>query len=567
MFGISLSPGVLSETANDAAEQKLLADFGGADGLLQALRGLGITHIELRNVNPLDDPEATLDCARRIWKAGMRVTVHGALPEQAGAFEDTYPALLPLLQEAKPHQEAVCITLHAYSSGTDAAANAKKTKDVLSLWCKDASCLGFRLALEVNREKDGKCDPTANCRGVTDILEGIDPEFAGSCFDFGHFYYNMTRKTGTPDSLPESEFLSRCFHTHIHALSAGGSTHFPFGEDTVLPLEQYVEALVSAGYKGVFNLELEYGRFAEANFRDAIRDSVLALKAAWHKAAPVIDITRKRLAIATENTAPEKLRRMCQQIFDPSVKYDDSLWAISASGYIFRTGGTLFAVDPADRTGAMKRSAEAEIRALFRDIPYIFITHYHDDHFDPNLARLLRDLPCKWIIPQPVLPEAMEKAGLREENILFVRPGDTLTLPGITAEVFQGHHFSRTGTGIDEVIYRFTAGGKTIFLPGDVRDYGTEHFPDVDSPDLLIAHVWLGREQALCTSREAVEEFCDFVSFFRAKRIFLGHLWEFSRLANDLWRWEHAGRVMDGLALRLPETEVTPIRMFSRHDL
>lgn len=566
MFGLSLSPRVLSGVSLTDTDRKLLSAYGGTDGLLRALRGLGITHVELRAVSPTDDAALVLSCAEKIWNAGLFVTVHGALPETPGAFEEAYPALLPLLDAAKSRQEFVCITLHACSSGTDIAANRQKTADILALWEKDAPRLGFRLALEINRDK-GTADPTTDCRGVTDILRTVNSEHIGGCFDFGHFYYNMSRREHTPDLLPDALFLSRSVHTHIHALNPEGKTHHPFTEGNTLPLEEYVSSLVKAGYRGVFNLELEFERFADADFRDAVRDSVLALRTAWHNAAPAAEITRKRLEEAAVRTAPEALRRMREQIFSPSEKFDDSLWTFAASGYIFRTGGALFAVDPAVRAPEMLLSAKEEIRAIFEKIPYIFISHFHDDHFDPKLARLLADLPCRWIIPQPVLPEAMEEAGLKEENILYVRPGDTLTLPGITAEVFPGHHFSRKGTGIDEVMYRFTVGGKTLFLPGDVRDYGTEDFPAVDSPDLLIAHVWLGRAQALCTAQEAVEEYCDFVSYFRPKRVLLGHLMEFSRWITDLWRWEHAGRVMDGLALRLPETEVTPMRIFSRYDL
>jgi hypothetical protein len=37
---------------------------------------------------------------------------------------------------------------------------------------------------------------------------------------------------------------------------------------------------------------------------------------------------------------------------------------------------------------------------------------------------------------------------------------------------------------------------------------------------------------------------------------------EYAREVTDLWRWEHAGRVMDGLQLRLPESGTMPLRLF-----
>ncbi|MBQ4321067.1 MAG: hypothetical protein IJC35_02415, partial [Oscillospiraceae bacterium] len=93
MFGISLSPRIFSGAGLTDIDRKLLSAYGSTEGLLRALRGLGITHIELRAVKPTDDAAFILSCGEKIWNAGLFVTVHGALPEISGTFEETYPAL------------------------------------------------------------------------------------------------------------------------------------------------------------------------------------------------------------------------------------------------------------------------------------------------------------------------------------------------------------------------------------------------------------------------------------------------------------------------------------------
>ena len=74
MFGVSLSPHVFLSAKQDACNQKLLQEYGGIKGLLRGLKGLGVTYIELRNINPNDDPQEALICARAVWEAGFTLT-------------------------------------------------------------------------------------------------------------------------------------------------------------------------------------------------------------------------------------------------------------------------------------------------------------------------------------------------------------------------------------------------------------------------------------------------------------------------------------------------------------
>ena len=561
MVGVSLSPRLFWPERQNDCDRKLLAECGGVAGLLRFLRGLGVAYIELRPVEPTEDPAAVLACAQAIWDGGLKLTVHGAMPKEIGPFAQTCPSLLPLLGRAKEYQSLVTITLHSYTTGDDGdvAPAVEKTRQLLKTWGSEADRYGFRLALELNRDKHNG-DPSVTPRGVLTMLEDSDPDAVGICFDFGHYYSNVRTYALGEDALPDKRFLERVIHTHIHALGGNGGTHFPLDAAGKLPLDHYVGGLSRAGYGGIYNVELEFARIPEQSFRQAIRDSVVALKGALYRTGDALEQQRSAAAAAAKQQYPAALEKMAKELTQPQAC--DGFYTFCASGQIFRVGGVNFAVDPMIRTSAATEQALEQARAVLAQVGAIFITHAHDDHFDPEFAKKMADLDCTWVVDHTFPQELLTQAGLRQEKLCFVKPGDKLELPGITAQVFPGCHFQSDGTGIEAVMYLLTVGGRTVFLPADVRDYGADKLPMIEAPDCMIANVWLGRGQACRTEDGAYEEFCDYVAYFKPKKVFLGHLMEYAREVTDLWRWEHAGRVMDGLQLRLPESGAMPLRLF-----
>jgi L-ascorbate metabolism protein UlaG (beta-lactamase superfamily) len=173
------------------------------------------------------------------------------------------------------------------------------------------------------------------------------------------------------------------------------------------------------------------------------------------------------------------------------------------------------------------------------------------------------------VVGDSLSKELLAASGLRPETLRLVRPGDVFAVNGIGVEVFEGRHYDPDGrgTGVPAVSYLLTVGGKRIFLPADLRDYGVDRLPEIAPPDVMFANIWLGRGLALDTDDGAYEEFCDYVAYYQPKRVFLGHLWEAMRTPEDMWRWEHAGRIMDGLARRMPAVTATPIQLFGCYEL
>lgn len=277
MLGLSLNPRVFSDDKATDCEQLLLSSFGGITGLLKHVRELGVTHIELRTVKADADAAFVLHMANTIWDSGLKLTVHGALPkDESRGFSACYTSVLPLLERLPHYQDGLTITLHSYSDKEgDVSAFAADTTHVLNEWCKSASALPIRFALEINRKK-GRMDPSVTCDGVLSMLAGVQQSNSGVCWDFGHYYYNMSAMDNTPDLLPPKAFLKRAIHTHIHAVGPLG-THTPFVPGAFVPLAKYVGALMQNGYQGVYNFEPTFERFPEGAVAEALDDSIRLL--------------------------------------------------------------------------------------------------------------------------------------------------------------------------------------------------------------------------------------------------------------------------------------------------
>lgn len=284
MLGLSLAPRVFNPDRATDSERLLLASLGGVKDLLRHVRALGVTYIELRSVASGDDAAFICGIAQTIWDAGLKLTVHGGLPaDQNDDFTRSYSSLMPLLQRMGAYQTGLTITLHSYSAREgDARAFADQTARILRGWCASAAGLPVRFALEINRKK-GRIDPSVTCDGVLSMLNDIPGEKAGICWDFGHYYYNMSRIDNTPDLLPPKAFLERVIHTHIHAVGPQG-THTPFVPGAQLPIERYVGALAQAGYDGIYHFEPSFDRFPQEDIVNALDLSLRTIADAAGKA-------------------------------------------------------------------------------------------------------------------------------------------------------------------------------------------------------------------------------------------------------------------------------------------
>lgn len=139
------------------------------------------------------------------------------------------------------------------------------------------AALDIDFAVELLRDVplNGKVRGGTSFSEILQIVNTINNRRLEICWDFGHSFFQSER--GVQQALPPTEFLQKTSHTHIHDY-ANNVTHLPLGHGK-LPFKDYLKALNSAGFSGVFNLELNPSRIVDPeNFKTYILESVDYLK-------------------------------------------------------------------------------------------------------------------------------------------------------------------------------------------------------------------------------------------------------------------------------------------------
>ena len=279
MIGTSLSLGVLTDNPNQEADKRLLDAYGGSRGVLRGLRNVGVGAIELRSLRPETPKDVTVACARAVLDEGLALTIHATLAEMnAEAF---FAYLSPALDLLPKDHATVPLTVHSARTGSETLDRAATVR-LLRAWADYAEKkqLNIALALENNRIHASGLS-IVDCDGVNSTVREVNRKNVGTCFDFGHLYSNFLTYPECTPFLPPEGFLRAAVQTHIHGVV--GITHYPLLDDS-LPLEDYLRHLRAAGYKGIYNLELESGRFWRViDPRDGFELSVARLRECLEK--------------------------------------------------------------------------------------------------------------------------------------------------------------------------------------------------------------------------------------------------------------------------------------------
>lgn len=238
---------------------------------------------------------------------------------------------------------------------------------------------------------------------------------------------------------------------------------------------------------------------------------------------------------------------------------DNKMWLAGPSSYVFSLSGVKFAVDLIVRRECDLESVRDKLSEYLSDISFILITHQHDDHFCIPLLQLIKDLPIRFYIPEGMSRELVEKSGLKDENITYVKAGDVITEGSLRILVFNTPHLTKEeieeGESFTEVGYLVSSPRGNVLMPSDVRDYAYSEYPKFENIDLCISHVWGGRD---AINRELympkLAELAEFSSGFRAKRYFLCHLYEIGRGDPYMWHDAHADIVTERMLSLLPDS-------------
>lgn len=246
------------------------------------------------------------------------------------------------------------------------------------------------------------------------------------------------------------------------------------------------------------------------------------------------------------------------EFFTRSPEYENGFELFGPSSYAFKLGTARFLVDPCFRDPSWGEPLAERITADLEKLDGILLTHGHGDHCDPSFIRLASAAKVRWFVPDFFCFEELYRWGLSPEQITPVSAGDCISFGGVSIRFFESNHRNEGASSfVREYGFCMTCAGKNYIFPGDVRDYDPAFYPTLPDADILFAHLWLGREQALCPPWEPkLTEFCEFLLSFRPKCVTLAHLYEVGRPPEDLWTWQHAGAVQDRMLALSPQTAV-----------
>jgi len=275
-------------------DKEQLATHDSLEEFVTSLKSNGVNSIEIRKLSRElnhDTYKAYNNSIQKIWDTGLEITIHGDLTGNYSGekFVDEYPSMKYILENFQKYQNRLVITLHALQEKrTESTFSSEELKeqtiDMLKDWTQKVELenLPVYFALENNRNKEKSIDPGNSCEVVVEMVESVNSPHLGICWDMGHLYSNLmteSERNLKMGDLPPKEFLEKVIHTHIHGLNTVGRTHFPLTEKYTLPIEEYVNALKSHNYEGVYNLELSFERFEKGiPVVEMVNNSVRRLK-------------------------------------------------------------------------------------------------------------------------------------------------------------------------------------------------------------------------------------------------------------------------------------------------
>jgi len=496
-----------------------------------------VESVELRALRTDHDPGEVRQMMERVWDEGFLLTVHGSVKSRESCVSDIFE---PLAQAFPLRQKALNITFHPI-----AGDNAT----VLCALADHAAEQGLpvRFSLENNRLLPDNTEGDSVAL-VLDAVKRANRENVGICFDMGHYgYYIKKNHPETPDMLPPPAFFKRVVHTHIHALN-GMRTHFPLDEFE-LNLSTLLKAL-ARGYFGVYNIELDFPRFAE--LREPISGLLGSVKA-LREAMPLHAKLYEDIRFNYDREFMNALSVFRGENQGTRVSLTQS------SSYLFNTNGFLWGMDISFRTMWKLSKATAHIQDLLKPLKLMVITHEHADHFERATVRVLaKNEDMHWVIPDFLVDRALEY-GVRRDRIIAARPGESIVFGPLTILPFEGRHLRPvTHDGVPALGYYISAeNGPTMAFPGDVRDYSLNGLPQLPDADYCFAHVWMGDGNCLNESFDPLDKaLAAFMLHFSTKNILIGHLYDIGRPENYMWQRHHGQIVAQRICEQSPKTKI-----------
>ena len=245
----------------------------------------------------------------------------------------------------------------------------------------------------------------------------------------------------------------------------------------------------------------------------------------------------------------------------------DKAWLMYAANYLFRIGDVRWAMDPLTLGCRVPDAPKVDLAGSLSALDFIVLTHRHTDHLDVDLLKALGHLPIRWVIPDYLLPQVQAAADLPAERIITPHPLQPIEIKGIRLLPFVGLHWeaapSENGSqhGVPEMGYLVEFNDRHWLFPGDTRDFKADLLPSFGPVDGLFAHLWLGRGCALMEEPPLLDAFSRFCLDLQPKQVFLTHLEELGREADNYWDRHHAEKVIERCRQLAPQLPVSAVYM------
>jgi len=260
-LGVSLPWDYLSDTILRQESDVIKSNFGSCTTFLKVLKAEGITSIELRHRHKNLTCEDMHKAVTIVREFEFSLTIHGeTLPETSVLnFNKLFPWHKIIDELYENDKSKIIVTFHPLIKKKEEVQLVKLTVEILKKLLTSNNLFSCKYALE-NQRYRGYIDPGVTFKGIFGMISRVPKDKIGICWDMGHSYANVINYN--QPLFPPEEFLKRVIHTHIHDLGPAGETHWMFKENQV-PLYENVKLLQSYNYRGVYNLELSFNRFAE----------------------------------------------------------------------------------------------------------------------------------------------------------------------------------------------------------------------------------------------------------------------------------------------------------------
>lgn len=192
-----------------------------------------------------------------------------------------------------------------------------------------------------------------------------------------------------------------------------------------------------------------------------------------------------------------------------SLPLDDGqvvIWWLGQAGFVVHAGSHTFLIDPylSDSLAQKYKGRQFPHQrmmpipvdpAALKDIDWVFCTHLHTDHMDPETIRsLARNPECRFFVPCAALDQAVANQGLGMKKTTCVNSGQTLTLDtDVSLHPIPAAHEQLVVNSRGEhhfLGYIFKLGNIQIYHSGDCVPYdGLEMHLQSMKPDIAFLPV------------------------------------------------------------------------------